>query len=60
MPVVIIVLLSFLCLVNVTINFNLPSTLDGSTKTMQFVENITDELLTLIIYLNREPAVPAY
>ena len=60
MPVVIIVLLSFLCLVNVTINFNLPSTLDGSTKTMQFVENITDELLTLIIYLNREPAVPAF
>ena len=60
MPVVIIVLLSFLCLVNVTINFNLPSTLDGSTKTMQFVENITDELLTLIIYLNREPAIPAY
>ena len=60
MPVVITVLLSFLCFVNVTINFNLPSTLDGSTKTMQFVENITDELLTLIIYLNREPAVPAF
>ena len=35
-------------------------TLDGASKTMQFGGDITDQLLTLIIYLNGELGVPAY